>query len=1350
MKISVTRACAWVSAALLSWIPLASAQTVTVERIAGGRLVDDMPALEAPMWPQGLAAAADGTIYIVDSWAHRLLRRDPVNGKIYTMPPGVTYPVSTAWTFRVFFAPSGTAYVLSDGSVYQFNTTTGALTLVATLYSYPMAACRSLSENYQFAVDSAGTIYYTDSEYNSLCRIVGGQGQRIAGTNSAGFAGDGGNFSLAMFSNPRSIAIDSANNIYVADAGNNRVRKITAATGVITSIAGNGQSGTGGENIPAAGSVVNYPYIVRVDAARNVFFAESGYRVRRIDAATGLVATYAGTGNQSVDPPVEGVPATQTSFGSIAGMTLEANGDLLISDGFQSVVRRVSGSTGLINTIAGNGSAYFCGESVAPRDACLNYAKSWVFDTNGDIYLSDYNNRRVSRIDATTGTMTTFAGRFGSPYYLYQGEGGPATSANIVGGPTGVALDKTGNVYFGSGYGYRLLRVNKATGIINSIAGTGENGFSGDGGPATAALTSYVGSVAVDAAGNFFFADEFNDRIRKVAAGTGIITTIAGTGNGSGPLGDGGPATSASIDWPMKLTFDKAGNLVFLDYSHYRIRKIDKTTGIITTIAGTGTYGSTGDGGPATAATINASTFAMDSAGNIFMINGTTRWIEASTGIIRTIAGVPTMTSEGFRLNPNDLVVDDQGRLIDVTSPAVFRISGLPVAIPDLTPPVIQPTISGALGAAGWYTGDVQVTWSVTDPESTIGTKTGCGATSVTQDTTGITLTCTATSAGGTSSNDVTLKRDATPPALTFGATAPAPNAGGWNGSDVSIPFTTGDDTSGVASASESSPLAFSNEGAGMTQSVTVTDNAGNSATFTSAAISIDKTPPVVSADVAGPLGSNGWYVGDVQVDWSVNEIPASIESSTGCGTASITLDTPASTFTCSVTSAGGTTSSSTTVKRDATAPSLIFSTPTPAPNAFGWYNYDTSIPFSVNDAVSGVASTSEPGPLALTNEGVGLSRSVTVTDAAGNTASFTSPPINIDKTPPVVSPIITGTLGNNDWYRSDVAVEWSILEMPASLYETQGCEAGSLTADTTSEGVRFHCLANSRAGGMGVSLWIKRDATPPALVWGAAGPTPNANGWNKTNVSQAFTTSDALSGIYEVSSGTPLIISAEGAGVTGQVTVSDRAGNVVTFTSPPRNIDKTPPQVTLTSPANGARYGFYQDVVADFECTDVSLLSCVGTTAEGAFVNTKTAGARTYKVTAKDSVNFTTAVTNAFNVASTFNFDGFLGNVRPAPSLNLVAKGSLVPIRWKLPDGNGGFVTNTASFTSATVATQTCSGTAVPLNDPASGPAGISFDPSTNVFTYNWQTGASWSGCRKLTIKLKDNVLHELVFKFQ
>ena len=176
-------------------------------------------------------------------------------------------------------------------------------------------------------------------------------------------------------------------------------------------------------------------------------------------------------------------------------------------------------------------------------------------------------------------------------------------------------------------------------------------------------------------------------------------------------------------------------------------------------------------------------------------------------------------------------------------------------------------------------------------------------------------------------------------------------------------------------------------------------------------------------------------------------------------------------------------------------------------------------------------------------------------------------------------------------------------------------------------------------------SITIKRDATPPVLSFGTPSPVPNANGWNKTNLSIPFTRSDALSGLASTSTTSPLVISAEGAAVTGAVVVTDQAGNSATFNSVPRNVDKTAPVVTFANPADGVTYRLLcQDVVADYACTDVSLLSCTAPTPNGELINTRTAGARTFKVTGKDLVNFTTAVTHAFTVESLFNFEGFLG----------------------------------------------------------------------------------------------------------
>jgi len=283
----------------------------------------------------------------------------------------------------------------------------------------------------------------------------------------------------------------------------------------------------------------------------------------------------------------------------------------------------------------------------------------------------------------------------------------------------------------------------------------------------------------------------------------------------------------------------------------------------------------------------------------------------------------------------------------------------------------------------------------------------------------------------------------------------------------------------------------------------------------------------------------------------------------------------------------------------------------------------------------------------------------------------------------------------------------------------------------------------------------VKRDATPPVLTWRTPSPTPNAAGWIRTNATFPFyAPTDALSGIASVSQASPLLVSTEGVAVTGTVTVTDRAGNVAEFQSAPRNIDKTAPTLELRTPADGAVFGFYANAQADYDCADggSGLLSCTGNVADGAALYTRTAhGVYSFKVTAKDVAGNTTTRTHAWSVTGSLDFQGFLAPVNAAPTLNLVTRGSLVPIRWQLPDGNGGFVSNTASFVSASVGSLTCGGAAaVPLVDAATGPAGISFDTSNSTFTYHWQTNAGWTGCRKLTIKLRDNSLHELRFQFQ
>ncbi len=1348
MSIFFTRARAWALVVLCAHAPLAASQTV--ETFAGGRSIDNLPATAASVNPSAVAAAPDGTVYMVDWVFKRLLRRDPMTATLYTIPlVGLPPPFDAAQYNTVdhfFFAPNGTGYVLSNSILFSINPVTGLVTQRARLWrsESPEVACNSYFPPHQFAVDGNGAIYYTDFNSNAICKIVNTLPFYIH-FNTTGFSGDGGPFSSARINRPAGIAVDAANNIYIADQGNHRIRKITVATGIITTIAGNGSLGKGGENLLATATPLSSPGRLTFDAAGNLYGIELGnYRVRRLDAATGRISTASGNGLQVTAPQASGVLATSVPHGILNSLAMHPSGDLLISDDGQRVVRRLNGATGIIDTIAGNGAVYFCGESSLPRDACIDSPGGIAVESNGDVYIADSGNRRVRKYFAATGLLATIAGRSGP--YEFQGNGGPALDVVFPDQIGGLALDDAGNLYIAGTYGYRIYRIDRLTGILTSIAGTGASGFTGDGGPATAAKIGWTRNVAVDPAGNVYFSEQTANRVRRIAAGSGVISTYAGTGVANGALGDGGPATAASLSGPSHLAIDKTGNLLIVDYNNNRVRRVDKTTGVITTAIGNGQWGTSGDGGPATAASIAGSPIAVDAGGNVFMINGTMRKVDAQTGIITTVPNVPNKSPEGFSINPTAIAFDANGRLYDATYQAVLRISGLPTTQPDSTPPVIIPTVTGLLGDEGWYKGDVQVLWAVTDAESPVVSTTGCAATSVTQDTTGVTVTCTATSGGGSNSNSVTIKRDATPPTVTFGALSPAPNANGWNNTDVTLPYTISDDTSGVALLPQE-PLVFTHEGVGVAHYFFVTDRAGNSATYEAPLVKIDRTAPLVSPDVTGAPGTNGWYRGDVQVGWSISEFPESVESMNGCETSTVSVDTTGTAFTCTVTSAGGTTSSSVTVQKDSTVPTLGFGAPTPAANAFGWHNSDVYVPFTANDATSGVASTSIPSPLTFTNEGLGVRKSVTVTDLAGNSATFQSTPLNIDKTGPLITPVITGPLGNNDWYVGNVTVEWTINEMPESIREIIGCEGGTVTTDT--DGVMFGCVVNSGGGSMAMPAWVKRDTAPPTLLWGAFSPAPNANGWNKTDVSVPFTAGDALSGIAGQSANNPLVITAEGEGVTGEVTLTDKAGNEATFNTAPRNIDKTAPVITINSPANGATYGFYQDVEADYECDDVSLASCTAPTPQRGLVNTRSGGTKTFKVTGKDLVNFTSAATNTFTVESTFHWSGFAAPANP-PVLNRVARNTRVPIRWQLPDGHGGFVTNTAAFKSITSSSWSCGSTAsVPYTATTTAPVGISFDWATASLVYSWSTGST-AVCRTVQIELRDGSQHEVYFKVQ
>jgi sugar lactone lactonase YvrE len=332
---------------------------------------------------------------------------------------------------------------------------------------------------------------------------------------------------------------------------------------------------------------------------------------------------------------------------------------------------RAALTPGIITTVVGNGTPGFSGDGGPATEAMLSGPRDAKFDGVGDLYISDLNNVRVRKVDRN-GIITTVAGNGNYGVSGIEGIGGPATSASL-GELFGLAVDPAGNLYFVIDYPqYYVLKVD-LNGILTVFAGSGNYGFSGDGGPATKAGLSYMAGLAADAEGNVYIADQQNLRIRKVDT-HGIISTVAGGGSGGrDSVGDGGPATQASLSEAWGVAVDAAGNLYIADTGFARIRKVD-TNGIITTIAGNGNSGFSGDDGPATQAELFGPTgVTIDAAGNVYIADADNRRVRRvdTNGTIKTIAGTGDFHDSGdggpatkAGMNPNVIAIDSSGSFL--------------------------------------------------------------------------------------------------------------------------------------------------------------------------------------------------------------------------------------------------------------------------------------------------------------------------------------------------------------------------------------------------------------------------------------------------------------------------------------------------------------------------------------------------------------------------------------------------------------------------------------------------------------------------------------------------------------
>jgi uncharacterized protein (TIGR03437 family) len=544
------------------------------------------------------------------------------------------------------------------------------------------------------ALDSAGNLYIADSG-NNVVRKVSKSGAiaTAAGTGSPGYSGDGGVATAATLNQPEGVAVDAAGSLYIADTFNNRVREV-ASGGIIQTLAGTGISSYSGDGGAAANAALFLPSDVATDSGGNLYIADYGNsRIRQV--AQGNIQTV--VGGQGTSVIFNQAPATTIRLNGPTGLAVDGSGDIFIAEGGIGTgsglavgdykIWKINGS-GIVSTAAGNGIENYSGDGGPATVAQINTPSNMVLDAVGNLYIADSANNRVRRV-SPGGVIVTVAG---NGVAGYSGDGGPATSA-MLNSPEGLAADADGNVYIADTKNNRIRKL-LPSGKIISIAGNGNAAFFGDGGPADAGSIHSPEALYSAGGGHIYIADTGNQRVRELLP-DGTITTVAGNGV-PGVAGDGGPATSAQLNQPAGVTLDAAGNIYIADQGNNRVRLVS-TNGTISTFAGAATF-ALGDGGPATGAQLSApASVALDAAGNVYIADsGHNRIRVVSGGTINTLAGTGVCCYEGdggpasaAQLNsPWGLLEDSSGRLFvaDSGNNAIRLIQTAPTGgLPTIT-----------------------------------------------------------------------------------------------------------------------------------------------------------------------------------------------------------------------------------------------------------------------------------------------------------------------------------------------------------------------------------------------------------------------------------------------------------------------------------------------------------------------------------------------------------------------------------------------------------------------------------------------------------------------------------------
>ncbi len=732
----------------------------TIDTYVGGGNGDGNDAVDATIDPRGIAVvgnASNPDIYVADGLNHRVRRVDHSSGIITTI------------------AGTGVSGFSGDGG---------------------QAVNAQLWLPVDVAVDSAGNVYIADLMNNRI-RKVGTDGRisTFAGNGQANYSGDNGLATSAGINSPYGVAVGPDGYVYIADYGNNRIRKVgppgcTASTCVITTVAGNGNGGVGADGVPAINSPVPNPTDVAFDPAGSMYIAEYVNSFVRRVTPDGYISTVAGGGQYGPNGSVgDGGPGTSAVLNRPIQLDSDTSGNIYIADNVGHRIRMLTANTFIITTVAGNGNTGADGDGGAatnatiyppsgvaatspgtfwlsqasgaavsgfnrvrkvalgiigpsiggglddggaPIDALVDPHGSDAVDTGGvlpDFYFADTNQNLIRFVDGHTGILHNIAGTGAKGY---SGDGGAATNATMN-GPLDVAVDAVNHLVYIADTGNNVIRKIDRSGNISTVAGTGGYGFNGDG-PATQVTLAAPRGVGLDSAGNLYIADHDNYRVRKLS--NGQITTIAGNGqfgysgdgspainfptcpwdvdvgpdgaiyitdydtsrirrvtigaNGASTIstyaggyntgfgGDGGPANQAKLSRPTNLALDGAGDLFFADSLNYRVRVIDPTTQIINTVAGNGGTTSSGDGGPAIQASFGSpSGVAVDPSGSPLFVSA------SNTDRVRIVEFVQPSPTPSFTATPI-AATRTATRTPTATPP--------PVSTPTATPPASTPT----------------------------------------------------------------------------------------------------------------------------------------------------------------------------------------------------------------------------------------------------------------------------------------------------------------------------------------------------------------------------------------------------------------------------------------------------------------------------------------------------------------------------------------------------------------------------------------------------------------------------------------------------------------------------------